>query len=198
MVFFQSGESARFFAVERGHAEIVALIDEWAEVSASRRNCDFICIRVSWTCFKRYLVRFSRQITVHIAASNLAFFKSKICDEGQRKEKEALAPWVKRLPSIMRLRLDDWAVKMVSDMHACFTAFFLGSGCVNDRLVKLRRLVFGRVFWCCRSRLVAYLVPRAPVRQRICTYAAFAAPAVYSSATTELTEGRMKKRPRLE
>ena len=87
-----------------------------------------------------------------MAAGNLAFFKEKLCDEGQREEEEgggvvlALAPWVNRLPPVMRLSFDDWAIKKVSDMRACYAAFFLGSGCINDRLVKVRRLVFGRVF----------------------------------------------------
>ena len=88
----------------------------------------------------------------------------------------------------MRLLFDDWAIKKASDMRACYAAFFLGSGCVNDRLVKMRRLVFGHVFSCCRSRLVAYLVPRAPARQRICALAASAAPAVSSSAAAESPE----------
>ncbi len=108
----------------------------------------------------------------------------------------ALAPWVKRLPSAMRLPFDDWAVNKVSDMRACYAAFFLGSGCINDRLVKMRRLVIGRVFWSCRSRLVAYLVPRAPARQRIRALAASAAPAVCSSTAPESPEEHKEKRPR--
>ena len=87
----------------------------------------------------------------------------------------ALEPWVKRLPPAMRLPFDDWKINKVFDMRTFSAAFFLGSGCINDRLVKMRRLVFGRVFTCCRSRLVAYLVPRAPARQRICALAASAA-----------------------
>ena len=69
-----------------------------------------------------------------MAAGNLVFFKDKLCDEGQRKEEEgggvvlALAPWVNRLPPAMRLSFDDWAMKKVSDMRACYAAFFLGSG----------------------------------------------------------------------
>ena len=116
-----------------------------------------------------------------MAAGNLAFFKGKLCDEGQKKVEEggggvlALAPWVTRLPPAMRLPFDEWAVNKVFDMRACYAALFLGSGCINDRLVKMRRLVFGHVFTCCRSRLVAYLVPRAPARQRICALAASAA-----------------------
>ena len=123
-----------------------------------------------------------------MAAGNLAFFKDKLCDEGQRNEEEdggvvlALAPWVNRLPLAMRLSFDDWAMKKVSDMRACYAAFFLGSGCINDRLVKMRRLVIGRVFWSCRSRLVAYLVPRAPARQRIRTLALSAVPVSSSTA----------------
>ena len=88
----------------------------------------------------------------------------------------------------MRLSFDDWAVNKVADMRACYTAFFLGSGCIGKRLVKMRRTVFGHVFTCCRSRLVAYLVPRAPARQRICALAASAAPAVSSSAADEPPE----------
>ena len=110
-----------------------------------------------------------------MAAGNLAFFKNKFYDERRKKDDEggdvisALAPWIRRLPPAIRLPLDDWVVKNVSDMRACYAAFFLGSGCINNRPIKLRRLVFGHVFTCCRSRLVAYLVPRAPVfRQRIC------------------------------
>ena len=143
------------------------------------------------------------QIAVQMAAGNLAYFKGKLCDEGQRKDEEcggvvlALAPWVKRLPSAMRLPLNDWAVNKVADMRACYAAFFLGSGCINDRLVKMRRLVFGHVFACCRSRLVTYLVPRAPARQRICALAASAAPAVSSSAAVESPE-HIEKRPRRE
>ena len=131
-----------------------------------------------------------------MTAGNLAFFKDKICDEGQRNEEEcggvvlALAPWVNRLPPVMRLSFDDWVMNKVFDMRACYAAFFLGSGCINDRLVKMRRLVFGHVFSCCRSRLVAYLVPRAPARQRICALAASATPAVSSSAAAESPEDR--------
>ena len=134
----------------------------------------------------------------------MAFFKDKLCDEGQKKDEEdggvvlALAPWVNRLPPAMRLSFDDWAMKKTSDMRACYAAFFLGSGCINDRLVKMRRLVFGHVFSCCRSRLVAYLVPRAPARQRICALAASAAPAVSSSAAAELFEDRSAERSRRE
>ena len=108
------------------------------------------------------------------------------------------APWVIRLPPAMRLPFDDWAVKKVIDMRACYAAFFLGSGCTNDRLVKVRRLVFAHVFTCCRSRLVAYLVPRAPARQRICALAASAAPAVSSSAAAESPEDRKVKKSRRE
>ena len=139
-----------------------------------------------------------------MAAGNLAFFKDKLCNEGQKKDEEgggvvlALAPWVKRLPPAMRLPFDDWAMKKASDMRACYAAFFLGSGCIDDRLVKMRRLVFGHVFSCCRSRLVAYLVPRAPARQRICALAASAAPAVSSSAAAESPEDRSAKRSRRE
>ena len=127
-------------------------------------------------------------------AGNLAFFKDKLSDEGQMNNELGggvvlvLAPWVTRLPPAMRLPFDDWAVNNVFDMRACYAAFFLGSGCINDRLVKIRRLVFGHVFACCRSRLVAYLVPRAPARQRICALAASAAPAVSSSAAAESFE----------
>jgi len=130
-----------------------------------------------------------------MAAGNFVFFKDKLCDEGQKLDEEggvvlALAPWVDRLPPAMRLSFDDWVMKKVSDMRACYAAFFLGSGCINDRLVKMRRLVFGHVFSCCRGRLVAYLVPRAPARQRIFALAASAAPAVSSSAATEVPEDR--------
>ena len=124
----------------------------------------------------------------------MAFFKDKLCDEGQTKDEEggavvlALASWVNRLPTAMRLSFDDWAVNKVSDMRACYAAFFLGSGCINDRLVKMRCLVLGHVFSCCRSRLVAYLVPRAPARQRICALAASAVPAISSSAIAEPLE----------
>ena len=74
------------------------------------------------------------------------FFKEKLCNEdGQIYDESvlALAPWVRRLPSAMRLRFDSWAAKKVFDMRACYAAFFLGSGCINDRLIKMRRLVFG-------------------------------------------------------
>ena len=140
-----------------------------------------------------------------MSAGNLAFFKVKLSEEQKWDEKEheeqdekeqgggvvsVLAPWVKRLPPTMRLQLDDWAVNKVSDMRACYAAFFLGSGCINDRLVKMRLLVFGHVFTCCRSRLLALLVPRAPARQRICALAASAAPAVSSSAAAESPEDR--------
>ncbi len=134
----------------------------------------------------------------------MAFFKGKLCEKGQKNYEEGsgrvlvLAPWIKRLPPAMRLSFDDWAVNTVSDMRACYAAFFLGSGCINDRLVKLRRLVFDRVFACCRSRLVAYLVPRAPARQRICTLAASAAPAATSFAASEAPEERKAKPLRLE
>jgi hypothetical protein len=132
----------------------------------------------------------------------LAFFKDKLCDEEQKKEEEdgavvlALAPWVNRFPPAMRLSFDDWAINKVLDMQACYAAFFLGSGCINDRLVKMRRLVFGHVFSCCRIRLLAYLVPRAPARQRICALAASAAHAVSSSAAAESPEEHKEKRPR--
>ncbi len=132
-----------------------------------------------------------------MSAGNLAFFKAKLSEEQKRDEKEdedqdekeegggvvsVLAPWVKRLPPDMRLSLEGWAVNKVSDMRACYVAFFLGSGCINDRLVKMRRLVIGRVFWSCRSRLLAYLVPRAPARQRIRVLALSAVPVSSSTA----------------
>ena len=121
-----------------------------------------------------------------IAAGNLDVFKAKLCDEGQEVACVSAIPyWVTRFPPAMRLSFDDWAVNKVADMRACYTAFFLGSGCIDKRLVKMRRIVFGHVFTCCRSRLVAYLVPRAPARQRICALAASAAPAVSSSAVAE-------------
>ena len=111
-----------------------------------------------------------------IAAGNLDFFKAKLCDEGQEVACVSATPyWVTRFPPAMRLSFEDWAVNSVADMRACYTAFFLGSGCIDKRLVKMRRIVFGHVFTCCRSRLVAYLVPRAPARQRICALAASAA-----------------------
>ena len=134
----------------------------------------------------------------------MVFFKGKLCDEEQKKDEEgggvvlALAPWVTRLPQSMKLPFRYWAVNTVSDIRACYAAFFLGSGCINDRLVKVRRLVFGRVFACCRSRLLAYLVPRAPARQRICALAASAAPAVSSFVASEAPEERKAKLPRLE
>jgi hypothetical protein len=128
-----------------------------------------------------------------MAAGNLNFFKDKLCEEGDKKDDKCgdltlpLAPWVMRLPRAMRLPFDSWAVNKVSDMRACYIAFFLGSGCTEgSRLAKMRRLVFGHVFTCCRSRLVAYLVPRAPARRRICALAASAAPSV-SSSTDILT-----------
>jgi hypothetical protein len=115
------------------------------------------------------------QILEQIAAGNLDVFKAKLCDEGQEVACVSAMPyWVTRFPPAMRLSFDDWAVKKVADMRACYVAFFLGSGCIDKRLVKMRRLVFGHVFSCCRSRLVAYLVPRAPARQRICALAASA------------------------
>jgi len=144
------------------------------------------------------------QIAVQATAGNLAFFKHKLCNERQKKYKEggdvvlALAPWITRLPPAMRLSYDDWAMKKVSDMRACYAAFFLGTGFINDLLVRMRRLVFGRVFTCCRSRLVGYLVPRAPARQCICALAASAAPAVSSSAAAELFEDRSAERSRRE
>jgi len=121
---------------------------------------------------------------------NLAFFKEKLRNEEQKNEDEGgsgvwtLAPWVTRLPPLMRLPFDAWAVNSVLDMRTCYAAFFLGRGCINDRLVNMRRLVFGHAFTCCRNRLLAYLVPRAPARQRIYALAASAAPAVASSAAT--------------
>ena len=137
-----------------------------------------------------------------MSAGNLNFFKGKLCDEGQKNEECGggvleLAPWVTRLPQSMKLPFGYWAVNKVADMRACYAAFFLGSGCINDRLVKVRRLVFGRVFACCRSRLVAYLVPRTPARQRICALAERAAPAVSSFAASEAPEERKAKLPRL-
>jgi len=128
----------------------------------------------------------------------LAFFKDKLCAEGKKEDEEGsgvvlvLAPWVNRLPPAMRLPFDDWAVKKVSDMRACYAAFFLGSGCINDRLVKMRRLMFGNVFTCCRSRLVAYLVPRAPARQRICAFVTSTAPAVSAESPEEHKEKRRR------
>ena len=144
------------------------------------------------------------QINAQISAGNLAFFKGKLCDEGKKRDEEgsdvvsALAPWVTRLPPAMRLPFDEWAVSKVSDMRACYAAFFLGSGCINDRLVKMRRLMFGHVLSCCRSRLVAYLVPHAPARQSICALAVSAAPAVSSSTAAESPEGHKEKRSRCE
>ncbi len=76
--------------------------------------------------------------------------------------------------------------------------FSLGSGCINDRLVKMRCLVFGQVFWCCRSRLVAYLVPRAAARQRIYANAASAAPTVSSFISTESSSRRRLHDPTSE
>ena len=148
--------------------------------------------------------RFALQVSAQISAGNLAFFKGKLCNEGQKKDEEGggvvltPAPWIKRFPAAMRLSFDEWAVNKVSDMRACYVALFLGSGCINDRLVKMRRLVFGHVFTCCRSRLVAYLVHRAPARQRICALAASAAPAVSSSAAAEPHEEHIEKRARRE
>ena len=182
---------------------IVALLDEWSEVIPL-----FTLNFPSFATFmERYLSTLSyllSQITAQIAAGNSTFFKDKLCDEGQKKDEEgggvvlALAPWVTRLPPAMRLPFDAWALSKVFDMRACYAAFFLGSGCINDRLVKMRRLMFGHVFTCCRSRLVAYLVPRAPARQRICALAASAAPTVSSSAAAESLEEHKNKYPRHE
>ena len=130
-----------------------------------------------------HFLNFQREVTIHhfsqimeqIAAGNLDVFKAKLCDEGQEVASVSKIPyWVTRFPSAMRLSFDDWAANKVADMRACYAAFFLGSGCIDKRLVKMRRTVFGHVFTCCRSRLVAYLVPRAPARQRICALAASA------------------------
>ena len=139
------------------------------------------------------------QILEQITAGNLDFFKAKLCNEGKEVACVSAMPyWVTRFPPAMRLSFDDWAVNKVADMRACYTAFFLGSGCIDKRLVKMRRTVFGHVFTCCRSRLVAYLVPRAPARQRICALAASAAPAVSSSAAAESPEEHKEKRLRIE
>ena len=114
------------------------------------------------------------------------FFKAALRDEGQEVASVSAIPyWVTLFPPAMRLSFDDWAANKVADMRACYAAISLGSGCIDKRLVKVRRIVFGHVFTCCRSRLVAYLVPRAPARQRICALAASAAPAVSSSTVAE-------------
>ena len=128
-----------------------------------------------------------------MSAGNLPFFKGMLCDEVHKKDEVGgvgltLSPWVKRLPLAMRLPLEDWAANKVADMRTCYAAFFLGSGCINGRLVKIRLLISSRVFACCRSRLLTYLVPRAPARQRICALAASAVPAISSTAIPELFE----------
>ena len=139
------GQTALDYAVERGHTAMVALLDAHVKIMEQ------------------------------IATGNLYFFKAKLRDEGQEVACVSAVPyWVYFFPPAMRLSFDDWAINKVADMRACYTAFFLGSGCIDKRLVKMRRIVFGRVFTCCRSRLVAYLVPRAPARQRICALAASA------------------------
>ncbi len=116
------------------------------------------------------------QIENQIAAGNLTFFKDKLGTHRDEKDKGVLAPspWVTRFPSDMRISFDGWVESKVCDMRACYVAFFLGSGSIHERLVKIRRLVFGLVFSTCKSRLLAYLVPRAPARQRICALAASA------------------------